>query len=109
LSCARHGRRHECGDAALEGARKWKGAQPTEYYVEDWHDPQTMYEHAEETLSDDEYREQAILSADPGEHVERLLKLAEMGATTIAVMNCSGADPEGAIKVYGEHVLPKLR
>jgi hypothetical protein len=27
----------------------------------------------------------------------------------IAVMNCSGADPEGAIRVYGERVLPKLR
>jgi hypothetical protein len=32
-----------------------------------------------------------------------------MGATTIAVMNCSGSDPEGAIRTYGEHVLPKLR
>jgi coenzyme F420-dependent glucose-6-phosphate dehydrogenase len=96
-------------EAALEGARKWKGAQPTEYYVEDWHDPQKMYEHAEETISDDEFREKAILSADPDEHASRLSQLAEMGATTIAVMNCSGADPEGAIRAYGEHVLPKLR
>jgi len=99
----------ETDDAALEGARKWKGAQPPEYYVDDWHDPQKMYEHAEETISDDEYKEKAIISADPGEHVKRLQQLVEMGATTIAIMNCSGADPDGAIRTYGEHVLPKLR
>ena len=29
-------------DAALEGARVWKGAQPPEYYVDDWHDPAAM-------------------------------------------------------------------
>jgi coenzyme F420-dependent glucose-6-phosphate dehydrogenase len=96
-------------DEALEGARHWKGAQPDEYYVDDWHDPAAMYAHAEETISDDEYREQAIISADPARHVEKLQELRELGATTIAVMNCSGADPEGAIRVYGEHVLPKLR
>jgi coenzyme F420-dependent glucose-6-phosphate dehydrogenase len=96
-------------DAALEGARKWKGAQPPEYYVDDWHDPQKMYEHAEETISDDEYKEKAIISADPEQHVQKLQQLVEMGATTIAVMNCSGADPEGAIRTYGEQVLPKLR
>jgi len=40
---------------------------------------------------------------------EKLSQLKEMGATTIAIMNCSGADPEGAIRVYGEHVLPTLK
>jgi coenzyme F420-dependent glucose-6-phosphate dehydrogenase len=99
----------ETDEAALEGARKWKGAQPDEYYVEDWHDPQQMYEHAEETISDEEYVKSAIISADPAEHVARLRDLIDMGATTVAVMNCSGADPEGAIRVYGEQVLPKLR
>jgi coenzyme F420-dependent glucose-6-phosphate dehydrogenase len=96
-------------EKALEGARKWKGAQPPEYYVDDWHDPRAMYENAEKTISDDAYKEKAIISADPSEHVEKLMQLAEMGASTIAVMNCSGADPEGAIKTYGEKVLPKLR
>jgi coenzyme F420-dependent glucose-6-phosphate dehydrogenase len=96
-------------EKALEGARKWKGAQPPEYYVDDWHDPRAMYEHAEETISDDDYKEKAIISADPAEHVKKLRELIEMGATTIAVMNCSGADPEGMIEVYGDHVLPKLR
>ena len=68
-----------------------------------------MYEHAEKTISDDEYKEQAIISADPDVHVEKLRELKELGATTIAIMNCSGADPEGAIRVYGETVLPALR
>jgi len=99
----------ETDEAALEGARRWKGAQPPEYYVDDWHDPQKMYEHAEETISDDEYREKAIISADPDQHVRKLRELKEMGATTIAVMNCSGADPEAAIRVYGERIVPKLR
>jgi coenzyme F420-dependent glucose-6-phosphate dehydrogenase len=68
-----------------------------------------MYEHAEETISDEEYKQKAVLSSDPAEHVERLSALKDLGATSIAVMNCSGADPEGAVKVYGEQVLPKLR
>jgi coenzyme F420-dependent glucose-6-phosphate dehydrogenase len=98
----------ETDQAALEGARKWKGAQPLEYYVDDWHDPQQMYEHAAETISDDEYMKKVVISSDPAEHVERLRALEGLGAASIAVMNCSGADPEGAIRVYGERVLPQL-
>ena len=96
-------------DEALESARPWKGAQPPEYYVDDWHDPTAMYEHGEETVTDDEFMAKAIISADPAEHVERLREVISLGATTIAVMNCSGADPEGAIRIYREHVLPQLR
>jgi coenzyme F420-dependent glucose-6-phosphate dehydrogenase len=99
----------ETDDAALEAARVWKGAQPDEFYVDDWHDPKAMYEHAEQTVSDDEFKESAILSADPDVHVKKLKEIAELGATTLAVMNCSGADPEGMIRMYGEHVLPALR
>lgn len=96
-------------DAALEGARVWKGAQPPEYYVDDWHDPVAMYEHAEETISDDEFREKAIISADPAEHVRRLREAEELGATTVAIQNCSGADVEGSIRIYAKEVLPQLR
>jgi len=96
-------------DEALEGARPWKGAQPPEYYVDDWHDPAAMFAHAEETVSDAEYRRKAILSADADEHVERLRQIVGLGATTLAVINPSGNDPEGAIRFYGEEVLPRLR
>jgi hypothetical protein len=43
------------------------------------------------------------------DHFQRLSTLKELGATSIAVMNCSGADPEGAIRIYAERVLPELR
>src|SRR4051794_26974238 len=95
-------------EAALEGARVWKGAQPKEFFKEDWHDPKAMYEHGEEQVSDEELREAMIISADSEEHVERIRQVEEMGATTVALMNNSGADPLAAIGVYGREVLPKL-
>jgi coenzyme F420-dependent glucose-6-phosphate dehydrogenase len=99
----------EDDDAALEGARVWKGSQPKEFYVDDWHDPKAMYERGEQEVSDDELREAMIIGADPAAHVERIREIEAMGATTVALMNNSGADPHAAIEVYGRHVLPKLR
>ena len=96
-------------DAALEAARVWKGAGPPEYYVEDWHDPRAMYEHAEETIDDDAFRELQILSADPEVHVERIRAVESLGATIVVLMNISGADPLAAIDVYAQSVLPALR
>ena len=37
-------------DQAFEGARVWKGAQPEEFFVDDWHDPAAMYAHGEEQV-----------------------------------------------------------
>jgi len=95
-------------EAALEGARVWKGAQPKEFYTDDWHDPKAMYEHGEKQVSDEDLREAMIISADPAEHVERIREVEGMGATTVALMNNSGADPHAAIEIYGREVLPKL-
>ncbi|HWB21653.1 MAG TPA: TIGR03557 family F420-dependent LLM class oxidoreductase [Gaiellaceae bacterium] len=95
--------------AALEGARVWKGAQPAEYYVEDWHDPKAMYANAEATISDADYKQLSIISSDADEHVRRLLEIEALGPTVISAMNCSGNDPEGAIRVYRDWVLPALR
>jgi coenzyme F420-dependent glucose-6-phosphate dehydrogenase len=99
----------ESDDEALEAARVWKGAGPPEYYVDDWHDPRAMYEHAEETIDDDAFRELQILSADPEVHLERIRAVEELGATTVVLMNISGADPLAAVEVYAQHVLPALR
>ncbi len=96
-------------DAALEGARPWKGAQPKEYYREDWHDPQAMYEHAERTISDDDLREQITISSDPGEHAEAIREVERMGATIVVLGNVSGADPHAAVEVYRDQVLPAVR
>ncbi|HEX5928084.1 MAG TPA: TIGR03557 family F420-dependent LLM class oxidoreductase [Solirubrobacterales bacterium] len=96
-------------DAALEGARVWKGAQPQEFFKEKWHDPKAMYEEGERQVSDEELRESMIISSDPELHAERVREVEALGATTVALMNNSGADPQGAIGVYGESVLPRLR
>lgn len=98
----------EDDDAALEGARVWRGAQPKEFFKEDWHDPKAMYEHGAKQVSDEELREAMIISADPEEHVERIRQVEEMGATTVALMNNSGADPHAAIDLYRREVLPRL-
>ncbi|HEX8647585.1 MAG TPA: TIGR03557 family F420-dependent LLM class oxidoreductase [Thermoleophilaceae bacterium] len=96
-------------DAALEGARVWKGAQPGEFFTDDWHDPGAMYRRGEEKVSDDELREALIIGSDPDTHVERVREIEAMGATTVALMNVSGADPRRALEVYRDRVLPALR
>jgi coenzyme F420-dependent glucose-6-phosphate dehydrogenase len=99
----------ESDDAAFDGAKVWKAAMVDEYYTDDWHDPQRMQEHAQATVTDDEFRETFILGPDPDLHVERIRQIEELGATTVVLMNVSGADPHGAIRFYGERVLPQLR
>jgi coenzyme F420-dependent glucose-6-phosphate dehydrogenase len=98
----------ETDEAALEGCRVWKGAQPQEYYTDDWHRPTDMYRHGEETVSDDDLKEKLVISSDPEVHAERIGEAGRLGATTIVAMNVSGADPHKAIEIYGERVLPAL-
>ena len=94
--------------AALEGARVWKGAQPEDHFVDDWHDPKAMYERGERQISDEKLREALIVSSDPEVHAERIREAERLGATTMSLMNVSGADPHGAVATYGERVLPAL-
>jgi coenzyme F420-dependent glucose-6-phosphate dehydrogenase len=94
--------------AALEGARVWKGAQPKEFYKDDWHDPKAMYAHGAEQISDEDLREAMIISTDPDEHADRIREVEALGATTVALMNNSGADPHAAIETYAKSVLPRL-
>jgi coenzyme F420-dependent glucose-6-phosphate dehydrogenase len=99
----------EDDDAALEGCRVWKAAQPGEYYTDDWHEPERMYEKAEREISDDDFREAYIVSSDPETHAERVREIEKMGPTVVCLQNASGADPHAALGVYGEKVLPALR
>jgi coenzyme F420-dependent glucose-6-phosphate dehydrogenase len=96
-------------DAALEGARVWKATQPQEYFTDDWHDPQAMYENAEREVSDDEFKESYIIGSDPELHVERLRQVESLGATIVCIQNASGSDPLRALQVYGARVLPELK
>jgi len=98
----------EDDDAALEGARVWKGAQPDEFYTDDWHDPRKMQEEGERQVSDDDLKQALIISSDPEVHADRIREADRLGATTIVTMNVSGADPHRAIEVYGGQVLPAL-
>jgi coenzyme F420-dependent glucose-6-phosphate dehydrogenase len=99
----------ESDEQALEGARVWKGAQPSEFYIEDWHDPRKMYERGEQQVSDEQLRETIAISAEPEVHRERIRDIEKIGPTIIAAMNVSGADPHGAIETYAREVLPALR
>jgi coenzyme F420-dependent glucose-6-phosphate dehydrogenase len=96
-------------ETALEAARVWKGAQPSEFYIDDWHDPQAMYEEGERQVSDEDFKESFIVSSDPAVHAERIREVEKLGATIVVLANNSGADPYGAIDVYREQVLPRLR
>ena len=82
--------------AALEGARVWKGAQPDEFYTDDWHDPRKMYEEGERQVSDDDLMEALIISADPGMHVERIREI-EQSLSLIAQLLDSM--PQGALRI----------
>jgi coenzyme F420-dependent glucose-6-phosphate dehydrogenase len=99
----------ETDEQALEAARKWKGSQPEETYRDDIHVPQRVYERGERETSDEELVASAIVGADPGMHAERLRELEQLGPTIVVLQNNSGADPMGAIRVYGDQVLPRLR
>ena len=95
--------------AALEGARVWKATQPPEFFTDDWHDPKAMYEHAEAEVSDQEFMESYIVGSDPDFHLERIRAVERLGATIVCLQNGSGADPLGALRIYGERVLPALK
>jgi coenzyme F420-dependent glucose-6-phosphate dehydrogenase len=99
----------ETDEAALEGCRVWKGAQPKDHFTDDWHIPALMYEHGEREVSDEEFVGRGIIGADPDHHAERIRALEELGPSVIVLQNCSGADPMRAIEIYGERVLPALR
>jgi coenzyme F420-dependent glucose-6-phosphate dehydrogenase len=99
----------ETDDRALEAAREWKGTMVDAHYTDDVHDPAQIYRNGEDEVTDEMFAKQVICSADPDHHVKRIGALEKLGATVVALMNVSGADPHAALRVYGEQVLPRLR
>jgi coenzyme F420-dependent glucose-6-phosphate dehydrogenase len=99
----------EDDDAALEGARVWKATQPQEYFTDDWHDPKAMFDKADREVSDEEFAQSYIIGSDPEHHVERIRQVEELGATVVCLQNGSGAEPLGALRTYGERILPALK
>jgi coenzyme F420-dependent glucose-6-phosphate dehydrogenase len=94
---------------AFEQARKWKGAQPPDHYTDDWHRPQAMYEHGEQTMSDEEFADNIVAGSDPEALADKLRELEQLGGTVITLQNNSGANAAHAIEVLGSEVLPALR
>ena len=95
-------------DVALESSREWKATLADESYAEDISDPARVGAVGEQ-VSDRKYKAMAIVSADPATHTRQLKMMRAMGATAVVVMNVSGADPLGTLRMYGDHVLPELR
>jgi coenzyme F420-dependent glucose-6-phosphate dehydrogenase len=95
-------------EAALEGSREWKATMVDKHYTDDVHDPAEIQAHGRE-ISDKKFQAMAIVSSDPSTHVRRVRTIQAMGATAVVLMNVSGADPLGTLRVYGEQVLPELR
>ncbi|MBV9379444.1 MAG: LLM class flavin-dependent oxidoreductase [Streptosporangiaceae bacterium] len=98
----------ETDDMALESSREWKPTLVDGNYAGDISDPAQVGQTGDE-VSDRKYKMMAIVSSDPATHVRRLKTMRAMGATAIVVMNVSGADPMGTLRLYGEHALPELR
>jgi coenzyme F420-dependent glucose-6-phosphate dehydrogenase len=98
----------EDDDTALESAKEWKATLPPEHYTDPIYDP-AQIQRSGEQISDSKFKAMAAISSDPEDHVRRVKMIREMGATAVVMMNTSGADPEGALRMYGEHVLPAVR
>jgi coenzyme F420-dependent glucose-6-phosphate dehydrogenase len=96
-------------EQALEAAREWKGTMVDAHYTDDVHDPAEIFRRGEEEISDDDLAQQVICSSDAGTHVRRIRELEKLGATTVVLMNVSGADPHAALRFYGDSVLPALK
>lgn len=93
----------------LECTRKWKATALDESYLADFHDPAEMLAKAEREVSDEEFKDSWLLSADPDDHVERLAEIQKLGATVINLQLIGDADPIGSIRRYGEMVLKRAR
>ncbi len=95
-------------DAAFESAREWKGTMPPELYTDPIFEPADIKAKGDE-VSDSKFKAGALIGSDPSSHVRKIKAIQQLGATAIVLMNVSAADPIGALRVYGDQVLPELR
>jgi coenzyme F420-dependent glucose-6-phosphate dehydrogenase len=98
----------EDDDTALEASKEWKATLPPQHYTDPIYKPAEIQANGRE-ISDAMFKAGAVISSDPKAHVRRVKLIREMGATAVVMMNTSGADPEGALRMYGREVLPAVR
>lgn len=99
----------EDDETAFESSKEWKGTMVDEHYTDPIYDPADIQKAGEEQVSDKTWKMMGAISSDPNSHLRMVEMIREPGATAVVMMNTSSADPEGAIRMYGEHVLPELR
>jgi coenzyme F420-dependent glucose-6-phosphate dehydrogenase len=56
-----------------------------------------------------QFKAMGLISSDPAQHVRKIKVMQQLGATAIVIMNISGQDPLGMLRIYGQEVLPQLR
>lgn len=95
-------------DAALEGAREWKGTLVDENYTHPVSDPADVGANGRD-VSDMKFKTMGLISSDPAQHTKKIKAMHALGATAVVIMNISGHDPLGMVRVYGDEVLPALR
>jgi coenzyme F420-dependent glucose-6-phosphate dehydrogenase len=95
-------------EAAMEGAREWKGTLVDDNYTAAVSDPADVGARGSQ-VPDMQFKAMGLISSDPAAHVRKIKGMQQLGATAIVIMNISGSDPIGMLRTYGEHVLPQLR
>ena len=92
---------------ALEDTRHWAALALSPEEKMSVHDPKEM-ERLAAALPIERAASRWIVSADPDEHVEKCRTYVEMGFRHL-VFHAPGPDQARFLKLYGEHVLPRLR
>lgn len=98
-------------DAALAMAREnWGNGALPPHETWDIADPEEFRRRVA-GVTDDELREAILISADAGEHIDRVAELAAVGFDAIMLhqVGPSARDQDAFIELYGERVLPELR
>ena len=92
---------------AMEDTRHWAVLALTPEEKTSVHNPEEM-ERLAAGLSAERAASRWIVSTDPDEHVERIGYYVDLGFTHL-VFHAPGPDQERFIRLYAEHVLPRLR
>ena len=94
-------------DRALQDTRLWAALALTPEEKMTVEDPAEM-ERLADALPIERAASRWIVSNDPDEHIERIKPYLDMGFNHL-VFHAPGPDQARFLKLYGEHVLPKLR
>jgi coenzyme F420-dependent glucose-6-phosphate dehydrogenase len=92
---------------AMEDTRHWAVLALTPEEKTSVHNPEEM-DRLAAGLSAERAASRWIVSTDPDEHVERIRYYVDLGFTHL-VFHAPGPDQERFIRLYAEHVLPRLR